>query len=92
MPGWSKIIGSKVVTDESAKVYARVRMNFGSDTVLVKNLNFINSGLSPVNTTDKLRSVIVLTTRFGRPTNGSDWLHPRHDIEEATAYRVIETK
>ena len=49
-------------------------MNFGSDTVLSKNPNFMNFGLSPVNTIDELRSVIVPTTRVVRPTNGSDWL------------------
>ena len=70
-PGWSKIIGSKVVTHESADVYVCIRMNFGSDTVLSKNTNFMNFGLSPVNTTDKLGSVIVPTTRVRMPTNGS---------------------
>ena len=33
-PGWIKIIGSKVVTDESADVYACSGMNFESDTIL----------------------------------------------------------
>ena len=67
-------------------------MNFGSDTVLSKNPNFINFRLSPVNTTDKLGSVIAPTTRVGGPTNGSDWLHPGHDIEGATSERVRKTK
>ena len=75
-PGWSKIIGSKVVTDESANVYVHRRMNFGSDTVLSKNTNFKNFWMSHVNTIDKLGSVIVPTTRFGRPTNGYNWLQP----------------
>ena len=91
-PGWSKIVGSKVVTDKSANVYARGRMNFKSDTVLSENPNFINFRLSPVNTTDKLGSVIVPTTRVGSPINGSYWLQPGPHIEEATADRVSKTK
>ena len=67
-------------------------MNFGSDTVLSENQNIMNFGLSPVNTTDKLVSVIVPTTRFIRPTNGSDCLQPGHDIEEATADIASEKK
>ena len=74
-PGWSKIIVSKVVTN------ARGRMSFGSDTVLSGNTTFMKFGLSLVNTTDKLRSVIFPTTRVGRMTNGSDWIQPRNDIE-----------
>ena len=91
-PGWSKIIGNKLVTDKSADVYARGRMNFGSDTNLSENPNFMNFGLSPVKKIDKLRSVFVSTTRVGSPKNSSNWIKPRHDIEEATADRVSETK
>ena len=47
---------------------------------------------SPVNTTDKIGSVIVTTTKVGRQTNGSDWLQTGHYIEEATADRVSKTK
>ena len=52
----------------------------------------MNFRLLPVNTTDKLGSIIFLTTRFRRPTNGSDWLQPGIDISEATADVVSETK
>ena len=66
-------------------------MSLGSD-VLSENPKFVNFGLSPVNTTYKLRSVILPTTRVGRPKNGSKWLQSVHDIEEATSDRVIEKK
>ena len=52
----------------------------------------MNFRLSPVNTTGKLGSVIFPTTRSGRPKNGSNWIQPGHDIEEATAYRASKTK
>ena len=91
-PGWSTIIGSKVVTDKSFEVYARRRMNFSRDTFFSENPNFMDFGLSPVNTRDKLGSVIVSTTRVGMLTNGSDWLQHGKDNEEATSDRVSKTK
>ena len=52
----------------------------------------MNFGLSPINTTDKLGFVINPTTRVERPTNGSNWLQPGHDIYEATADRLSKKK
>ena len=91
-PSWSKVIGSKKFINESADVYARGWMNFGSDTILYKSPNFIDFGLSPVNTTDELGYLFVPTKRIRRPTDGSNWLPPGHDISEVTAYRVSRTK
>ena len=65
-------------------------MNFGSDTVVTPNPKFVKFGLASVNTTDKLGSISVPTTRVGSPTNSSDWRWKGHDIEEATADRVSE--
>ena len=67
-------------------------MNFGSDTVLSQNLNFMNFGMLPVNTTDKLGFVIIHTNRDGSPMNGSNWLQYGRDIKETTADRVSKTK
>ena len=92
MTVWSKVIGSKAFTNESADVYARSHMNFGSDTVLSESPNFMNFGLSSVNTMDEIGSVFVPTTRDRIPTNGSNWLLPGHDISEATADIMRKTK
>ena len=92
MPSWGKVIGSKVFTNEIADVYARSPMNFRSDTVLSKSPNFMNFGMSSVNTMDEIGSVFVPTTRVVSPTNVSDWILPGHDIREATVDRVINTK
>ena len=64
----------------------------GSNSVLFEVPNFMDFGMSPVNTPDKLKSVIVPTTTFGRLVDGSYWLPPRHDIEEVTTERVSEKK
>ena len=71
-PGWSKLIGSKKISNESADVYALVRMNFGSETFLSKSPNFINCGLSSVNKTNELGFVFVPTTIIVRPTHVSN--------------------
>ena len=92
MPSWSKVIGSKTFTNESADVYVHVRMNFGSDTVLSKIPNFMDFGLSSVSTTDELGSVFISTIRSGRQTNGSNWLPSGHNTSEATVDSVSGTK
>ena len=85
----SKVISSKTFTNESADVYSRGQMNFGSDTVLSKSPNFMDFGLYSVNTTDELGSP---TSKIGRMTDGSKWIPPGHDISETIADRVIGTK
>ena len=69
---WSKVIGSKTFTNESADAYTNSRMNFGSDTVFSKSPNLMDLGLLSVNTTDEVGSVFVPTTRIGRPADGSN--------------------
>ena len=88
----SKLISFKTVPDESADVYARKRMDLGSDSVVTKTPNFMYLKFLPANTTYKLKSVIVSTTRVERLTNGSNWLASRHDIEEVRVERVSEAK
>ena len=67
-------------------------MNYGSNAIFNQNPNLINLGLVSVNTTDKLGSVSVPTTRVGRLTSSSNWIQHGHDIEEAKADRVSKTK
>ena len=87
-PIFSKVIGPKIVPNESADVYARKRMDFGSNSVVAESLNFMDFRLLPANTTDKLKSIIGRTTRVEMTTNGSNWIASRHDIEEVTLKRV----
>ena len=91
-PRWIIVIGSKTFTNGSANIYACSRMNFGSDTILSKSPDFMVFGLSSIKTTDEIRSVFVPTARIVRPTDGSNWLPPGHDISEATEDRVRGTK
>ena len=91
-PSWIKFIASITFTNETANVYARIRMNFRSDTVLFENPNFMDFRLSSITTTDELGPVFVTTTRIGSPTDGTNWLLLGHDISEATVDIVSRTK
>ena len=91
-PSWSKVIGSKTFTNESADVYACVQMNFWSDTILSEKQNFMDFGLSSIKTKDELRSVFTSTNRIVGPTCGFNWPPPGNDIIKATADRVIGKK
>ena len=86
------VIGPKTLPRESTNVHARKRMDFTSNYVIGESPNFMNLGLSPANTADKIKSVISPDTRFEVLTDGSYWLASRHGIEEITAGRVSETK
>ena len=87
-----KWIGLETVLGESADVYARKMMEFASIYVIGKIPNFMDLGLSPSHTKDKLKYVIGPTTIFEGLINGSDWLASRHGIEEVMVGKVNETK
>ena len=92
MPIFSKAIGRKTVADKSTDVNSRCGMDFGRNSIVAESPNIMDFGLSPANTPDKIKSIIFPTTRVGRLMNGSNWLRPRHDIEEVTAERVSKKK
>ena len=91
-PIFSKVICCKTFPDKRSDVCARKRMDLMSISVLSESPSFMNFGLTPANTPDKLKSVIVPTTRVERLTNGSDWILTKHNIEEVTVERVGEAK
>ena len=75
MTSCSRVIGRKTFTNKISDVYARSQMDFGSVTVLSESPNFMDFGLSSVNTTDEIRSVFVPATRIGRPMDRSTGSH-----------------
>ena len=92
MPILVRLWVRKTVANESAEVYARKRMYFGSNSVAYKSPNLMDFGLSTAKTPDKVKSIIFPTTRVGSLMNGSNWLPPRHDIEKVTVELVSEVK
>ena len=71
-PSWSKAIGSEKITNESANVYARGRMNSGVTLSSLKVQTSCIFGLLSVNTTNELGSILIPTTRSASPTDGSN--------------------
>ena len=65
-------------------------MNFASNSVLSETPKFLDFGLSPAHTMEKLKSVIGPATRAGGLTNNFDWLEYQHCIAEVTEGRVRE--
>ena len=67
-------------------------MDFMSHYVIVESPNFMNLGLSPNHTTDKLKSVIGPATSIEWLKNISNCLASRHGIKKVTVGRVSEAK
>ena len=89
---FSKVIGPKTVSGESANVYARKRMDFASNSVVAESPNFMDLGLSPAHTTGDLKSVISRATRIEGLKYSSDSLASKKGIEEVTFERVSEVQ
>ena len=67
-------------------------MNFTSNPVLGKTLNFVDLRLSTVNTAEKLNSIFAPITRTKGLADNSHWLASRHSNAEFTEDRVSKAK
>ena len=92
MSYFSGVIGLEAVTGEVAYVNARKMMNLASTSVLGKTPKFVDLGLSPANTADKLNSVFAPTTRAEGLMENSNWIAYRHGYEEFLGGRVSKEK
>ena len=82
----------ETVSAEVADVNLCERVNFASNSVFGKNPKFVDLGLLPAHTADKLKSIFVSTTRARGLTDNSDRLTSSHGIEKVTADRASEAK
>ena len=89
---FSGVIGVETVSSEVSDINPRERMNFTSNSVFGETPKFVDLGLSPAHTTDKLKSVIGPTTRAKDWLDHSDRFASRHHIAEVTADRVSKAK
>ena len=67
-------------------------MNFASNAVFGENPKFVDLGLLPAHTVDKLKSVIGPATRARGMTDNSNGLTYSHGIKKVTADRVSVAK
>ena len=89
---FSGVISVKTVSSEAADANPHKRMNFASNSVFEKTQKFVDLGLSPAHTADKLNSIFALDTRAGGLTDNSNGLASVHRISEVAADRVSEVK
>ena len=89
---FSGLITLEAVFAEVADVNPRERMNFASNSVLGETPKFVDLGMSPAHTTDKINWVVGPATRAGGFTDHSNCLAYRHSIAEVTEGRVSEVQ
>ena len=77
---------------EVADINPCERVNFASNSVFDENPKFVDLGLSPAHTTDKLKFFIGPATRAEVWLDHSNWIASRHRISEVTADRLSEAK
>ena len=89
---FSGVSSAETVSAEVAGFNPCERVNFASNSVLGKNPKFMDLGVSPAHTADKLKSIFVPATRVGGLTDNSDRLSFSHGIANVTADRASEAK
>ena len=80
------------VSREVTDINVCKRMNFASNSVLSETPKFMELGISPTHTADKLNSVFSPATRDGGLTDNSYWLASRYRIAEVTEERVSKVQ
>ena len=86
------VSGAETVSAEVADVNPCERVKFASNAVFGKNPKFVDVGISPAHTADKLKSVIGPATRVRGLTDNSNLLVSSHGIAKVAANRVSEAK
>ena len=89
---FSGVSGAETVSAEVADVNPCERVNFARNAVFGKNPKFVDLGLSPAHTADKLKSVIDHATKIGGLTDNSNRLTSSHGIAKVTADKASEAK
>ena len=77
---------------EVADVNPCERVNFASNSVFGKTPKFVDLGLLPAHTADKLKSISVPATRAGGLTDNSGGLTSSHGITKVIVDRASEAK
>ena len=67
-------------------------VNFASNSVFGETPMFVDLGLSPAHTADKLKFIFVLATRAEELTDDTNGFLSSHGIAKVTADRVSEAK
>ena len=82
----------ETVSAEVADVNVRKTMNLASNPIFGETPKFVDLGLSPAHTADKLKSIFTPNTRSGGLTDNSDGIMSWHRIAKVTVEREGEAK
>ena len=82
----------ETVSAEVAEVNLHKSMNCASNSVFGETPKFVNLGLSPAHTADKLKSIFAPAARAVGLTDNSDGITSRHCIAEVTADRASKER
>ena len=82
----------ETVSAEVADVNLCKSVNFASNSIFGETPKFVDLGLSPAHTVDKLKFISVRVTRAGGLTYNSGGLTSSHGIVKVTADRVSEAR
>ena len=88
----SGVRGAKIVSAEVADTNPCERVKFTINSIFGKTPKFVDKGLSPAHTADKLKSAIVPSTRLRGLTDNTDGLSSSHGIAKVTSDRASEAK
>ena len=89
---FSDVSGVETVSAEVSDVNPRERINFASNSVFGETPKFVDLGLSPAHTADKIKSIFAPTTRARGLADNSNRIKSMHRIAEVTVDRLSEEK
>ena len=89
---FSGVSGVETISIEVADINPCKRVNFASNSVFGKTPKFVDLGLLPACTADKLKSIFFFPTRVGGLTDNFGALTSSHGILKVTADRASEAK
>ena len=92
MSYFSGVSGVETVSAEVADVNPCEAVNFASNSIFGETPNFVDLGLSPSHTADKLKSIFIHATKTGGFTDNSNRLTSSHGIAKVTEDIVSEAK
>ena len=86
---FSKVIGRELSHGSSADIYSLYWMDFASNIVQTEESQFMDLGLTAVNTSDEFSIQGTPGNRIIRTTDGSHWSVPDHIFGKVTAVGTI---
>ena len=89
---FSKVIGDKLSDGSRRDLYAHKSMNLAEDPVQTQTPQFVDMGLTTIDTLYEGSGISKPATIIRRSTDGAHWSTPNHIFDETIAVGVSEAK